>query len=100
MAEGRGHEAGSSAAASQAEPRSKQLEREGKFLVDQVEDGVVAPGRTKRSAPKVVTEEQLMAIASQPIKRSKKAAKQALNRPSLLRAPSLSQVFFNLYKIL
>ena len=53
------------------------MEREGKFLVDQVEDGVVAPGRTKRNAPKVVTEEQLMAIASQPIKRSKKAAKQA-----------------------
>ena len=52
------------------------MEREGKFLVDQVEDGVVAPGRTKRNAPKVVTEEQLMAIASQPIKRSKKAAKQ------------------------
>jgi hypothetical protein len=50
------------------------LEQEGKFLVDQVEDGVVAPGRTKRNAPKVVTEEQLMTIAS---KRSKKAAKQA-----------------------
>ena len=43
MAERRGHEAGSSAAASQAEAWSKQLEREGKFLVDQVEDGVVAP---------------------------------------------------------
>ena len=57
--------------------RCKQLEQEGKFLVDQVEDGVVAPGRTKRNAPKVVTEEQLMAIASQPMKRSKKAAKQA-----------------------
>ena len=42
MAERRGHEAGSRAAASQAEVRSKQLEREGKFLVDQVEDGVVA----------------------------------------------------------
>ena len=89
MAERRGHEAGSSAAASQAEARSKQLEREGKFLVDQVEDGVVAPGRTKRNAPKVVTEEQLMAIASQPIKRSKKAAEQA----EPFRAPSLLQVF-------
>ena len=51
MAERRGHEAGSRAAANQAEARSKQLEREGKFLVDQVEDGVVAPGRTKRNAP-------------------------------------------------
>ncbi len=81
MAERRGHEAGSStsAAASQAEARSKQLEREGKFLVDQVEHEDVellprGPGRTKRNAPK---EEQLMAIASQPIKRLKKAAKQA-----------------------
>ena len=60
MAERRGHEAGSRAAANQAEARSKQLvqEREGKFLVDQVEDGIVAPGRTKRNAPKVVTEER------------------------------------------
>jgi hypothetical protein len=41
MAERRGHEAGLSAAASQAEARSKQLERESKFLVDQVEDGVL-----------------------------------------------------------
>jgi hypothetical protein len=70
MAERRGHEAGLSAAASQAEAWSKQLEREGKFLIDQVEDGVVA----KRNAPKVVTEERLMTIASQPIKGSKKAA--------------------------
>ncbi len=38
--------------------------------------------RTKRNVPKVVTmtEEQLMVIASQPIKRSKRQ----LNRPSLL----------------
>ena len=63
--------------ASHAEARSKQLEREGKFLVAQVEDGVVAAGRAKRSAPKVVTEEQLLAIASQPIKRSRKAAQEA-----------------------
>ena len=67
-------ESGSSAAASHAEARSKQLEREGKFLVAQVEDGVVAAGRAKRSAPKVVTEEQLLAMASQPMKRSRKAA--------------------------
>jgi hypothetical protein len=71
------HESGSSAAASQAEARGVQLAREGKFLVDQVEDGVVAPGRTKRNALKVITQEQLLAIASQPVKRSKKAAKEA-----------------------
>ena len=57
------------------------MEREGKFLVAQVEDGVVAAGRAKRSAPKVVTEEQLLAIASQPIKRARQAAQEAKLAP-------------------
>ena len=42
MAERRSHEAGSSTAACQAKARSKQSEREDKFLVDQVLDGEVA----------------------------------------------------------
>jgi hypothetical protein len=44
-------------------------------------------------ALKVVTEEQLMAIASQPIKRSKKAAKQA--KPSQSSKPNPITSFFN-----
>jgi len=81
---GQGHEPGSLASDRHERERAAELEQAGRFttLNPSAADG--STGRSRRNAPVLVTNEQLLAIAAKPVKKSKVVQKKTLRQRARL----------------